>query len=456
MTTVSIIGQGFTGAIMSIVCSRAVKKKKILYKVYGLEKDDLNGNKIVKNLNKGIFPFSNNDTFLKSELKKVIKQKNFIATTDKGCIKKSDIILVNINFDIISSETKKKDLNNFQNILDYISNNIKKNSLIIIETTVPPGYCQKIIQPIINKAIIKRKFSPNSILLSHSYERVTPGKNYLNSVINAPRVFAADNELAQKKTKEFFNNIINVKKYPLTKLESTLASETSKIIENSYRAVNIAFIHEWTEFAEKAKINLFEIIEAIKKRKTHSNIRYPGLGVGGYCLTKDPLYGTYSTRKVFKYNGINFPFSSLAVKRNTEMPDHTIDIIKKNLKIIKNKKIVLAGIAYKSDVADTRQSPSKNIYEFLKKNKAKILCVDPLVRYWDEKKVNVENIGYKFKKIDAIIFAVPHQQFKKISPNSFQNNKAFIFDCNNCLSIKQRNELKKRLFKVKIIGDGTF
>ena len=126
------------------------------------------------------------------------------------------------------------------------------------------------------------------------------------------------------------------------------------------------------------------------------------------------------------------------------------------LKIIKNKIIVLAGIAYKSDVADTRQSPSKNIYEFLKKNKAKILCVDPLVRYWDEKKVNVENISYKFKKIDAIIFAVPHQQFKKISPNSFQNNKAFIFDCNNCLSIKQRNELKKRLFKVKIIGDGTF
>lgn len=456
MTTVTIIGQGFTGAIMSIVCSRAVKNKKSLYNVYGLEKDDLEGNKIVKNLNKGIFPFSNNDSFLKSELKKVIKQKNFIATTDKRCINKSDIILVNVNFDIISAKTKKKDLNNFQNILNYISNNIKKNSLIIIETTVPPGYCQKVIQPIIDKAIIKRKLTSNSILLSHSYERVTPGKNYLNSVINAPRVFAADNNLAKKKTKEFLNSIINVKKYPLTKLESTVASETSKIIENSYRAVNIAFIHEWTEFAEKAKINLFEIIEAIKKRKTHSNIRYPGLGVGGYCLTKDPLYGIYSTKKVFKYNEINFPFSSLAVKRNANMPDHTIDVIRKNLKVIKNKTILLAGIAYKSDVADTRQSPSKNIYEFLKKNKAKILCVDPLVRYWEEKKVSVQNISNKFKKIDAIIFAVPHQQFKQISPNSFKNNKVFIFDCNNCLSIKQKNEFKEKLFKVKIIGDGTF
>tara|TARA_B110000027_G_scaffold24983_1_gene27281 strand:+ start:150 stop:1520 length:1371 start_codon:yes stop_codon:yes gene_type:complete len=456
MKTVSIIGQGFTGAIMSIVCARAIKKKKNLYKVYGLEKDNFEGKKIIKNLNKGIFPFNNNDLFLKSELKKVIKQKNFIATTDKKCIKKSEIILININFDIVSSKTKKKDLINFKNILNYISNNIKKNSLIIIETTVPPGYCQNVIQPIINKAIAKRKFGPNSILLSHSYERVTPGKNYLNSVINAPRVFAADSKLAQKKTRDFFDDIINVKKYPLTKLENTVASETSKIIENSYRAVNIAFIHEWTEFAEKAKINLFEIIEAIKKRKTHSNIRYPGLGVGGYCLTKDPLYGAYSARNVFKYNGINFPFSTLAIKRNSKMPDHTIEVIKKNLRVIKNKTIVLAGIAYKSDVADTRQSPSKTIYEFLKKKKAKILCVDPLVRYWDEKKVNVQNITKKFKKIDAIIFAVPHQQFKNISSKSFVNNKAFILDCNNCLSNKQRNEFKNKSFKVKIIGDGTF
>ena len=454
MKTITVIGQGFTGAIMSIVCARAIKKKKTLYKVYGLEKDNYIGKKIVKDLNNGVFPFSNNDNFLKSELKKLLN-KNFIATINKNCINKSDIILVNINFDIVSSKTKKKDLSNFKNILAYVSKNIKKNSLIIIETTVPPGFCRNVIQPIINKAIIKRKLRTNSILLSHSYERVTPGKNYLNSVINAPRVFAADNKLAQEQTRNFFNNIINVKKYPLTKLDNTVASETSKIIENSYRAVNIAFIHEWTEFAEKSKINLFEIIEAIKKRKTHSNIRYPGLGVGGYCLTKDPLYGIYSSKKIFKHTGINFPFSSLAIKRNNMMPNHSIDIIKKSLSSIKNKKIVLAGIAYKNDVADTRQSPSKNIYDYLKKQKAKILCVDPLVKYWDEKKVSVQNDINVFKKIDAIIFAVPHEQFKKISPKTFMDNKTYIFDCNNCLSNKQRNEFMIKDFKLKVIGDGS-
>ena len=456
MKTVSIIGQGFTGAIMSIVCARAKNKKKLLFKVFGLEKDNSYGNKIIDELNNGLFPFKNNDKFLKFELEKVIKQKNFIATNNKNCIKKSDIILVNINFDIVNSKSKNKDIENFTNIITFIANNIKKESLVIIETTVPPGYCQKIIQPIINKSIKSRKLKKNSILLSHSYERVTPGKDYLNSIINAPRVYAADNKIAETKTKSFFDQIINTKDYPLTRLQSTIASETSKIIENSYRAVNIAFIQEWNEFAEKAKINLFEIIEAIKKRKTHSNIRYPGLGVGGYCLTKDPLYGEFASKEVFKFNGMKFPFSTLAVKINNKMPNHTIKLIKKNFGSIKNKKVILGGIAYKSDVADTRQSPSKIIYDYLIKGNAQVTCIDPLVSYWDEKKIKVYKFNNKFKKADLIIFAVPHSQFKKVLPKSFSNKNILIFDCNNCLSIKQRLKLKKKNYRLKILGDNTF
>ena len=120
-------------------------------------------------------------------------------------------------------------------------------------------------------------------------------------MIKAPRVYSSDSNLGAKKTKNFLESIIDVKKYPLTQLHNTIASETSKILENTYRAVNIAFIHEWLLFADKAKINLFEIINAIKKRKTHANIRYPGLGVGGYCLTKDPLYGDYSKSKILNF-----------------------------------------------------------------------------------------------------------------------------------------------------------
>ena len=122
----------------------------------------------------GEFPFENNDTFLKSELKKVSKQKNFFPTTNNDCIKNSDIVLVNINLDVIDKNTREKDLKNFQDTIINISENIKKNSLIIIESTIPPGYCQKVIQPLINNSLRKRNFGSNDIVLGHSYERATP------------------------------------------------------------------------------------------------------------------------------------------------------------------------------------------------------------------------------------------------------------------------------------------
>ena len=455
MQTITIVGQGFTGSVMSIVCSRVKKKSKFLYNVFGLEKKSKNGTRIIRKLKNGEFPFENNDTFLKSELKKVSKQKNFFPTTNNDCIKNSDIVLVNINLDVIDKNTREKDLKNFQDTIINISENIKKNSLIIIESTIPPGYCQKVIQPLINNSLRKRNFGSNDIVLGHSYERVTPGKDYLNSVIKAPRVYSSDSNLGAKKTKNFLESIIDVKKYPLTQLHNTIASETSKILENTYRAVNIAFIHEWLLFADKAKINLFEIINAIKKRKTHANIRYPGLGVGGYCLTKDPLYGDYSKSKILNFEKLKFPFSELAIKTNNSMPNYTINVIKNSLKKLDNKKIILYGVAYKNDVADTRQSPSKNIYDFLKKKNCKIICLDPLVRYWREKNIKVGKLLHKFPKADAIIFCVPHYQIRNISYKSFVNNKIFILDSNNCLSDTQKKDLKMNNFNIKVIGDGT-
>ena len=118
-----------------------------------------------------------------------------------------------------------------------------------------------------------------------------PGKNYLDSLINAQRVYAGLNKRSESSCKKFFSKIINTKKYPLQKLNSIEECETAKLLENSYRAINIAFIEEWGIFAENIGVNLFEVLNAIKIRPTHSNIRKPGLGVGGYCLTKDPLMG---------------------------------------------------------------------------------------------------------------------------------------------------------------------
>ena len=127
-----------------------------------------------------------------------------------------------------------------------------------------------------------------------------PGKNYLDSIINYWRVFAGINDISADKCAEFLSKIINVKKYPLTRLSNTNESETGKLLENSYRAVNIAFIEEWGRFAEDIGLDLFNIIDAIKMRPSHNNIMQPGFGVGGYCLTKDPRFADLSVKQIFK------------------------------------------------------------------------------------------------------------------------------------------------------------
>ena len=140
-------------------------------------------------------------------------------------------MIVSINLDILSISTKKKDLQNFKNLISILGSKIKKKKLIIIESTVPPGFCNKFIKPILRKAFISRGYLEKDIFLAHSYERVTPGENYLNSIKNSNRVFSADSKHEKKICRNFLNSIINVKKYPLTDLSSIVSSELSKILE---------------------------------------------------------------------------------------------------------------------------------------------------------------------------------------------------------------------------------
>ena len=146
----------------------------------------------------------------------------------------------------------------------------------------------------------------------------------------------------------------------MTKLNDTLSSETAKVLENSYRAANIAFIEEWGRFSEDVGIDIYEIIDAIKIRPTHSNIMRPGFGVGGYCLTKDPLFAKIACKEIFNLKEHEFPFSSKAVETNNKMPSVTLRRVKKyfNDSLI-NKKILLMGVTYRQNIGDTRFSPSE-------------------------------------------------------------------------------------------------
>ena len=408
---ICVQGLGFVGAAMGVAIASARKNfKNKKFKVFGVEQSTLKGKEIIRKINKGIFPFETNDNILKSSIKNVTKKGILQATDSQSVFKKADVVVVSINCDLVKVRGKLSiNLESFRKSISQFATKIKENTLVVIESTVPPGTCKKVVYTTIKKIFLKRKLNINNVYISHSYERVTPGKNYLKSITNNCRVYSGINTKSAKKCEKFLKNFINTKKYPLKKLENTEASELGKLMENSFRAVNIAFVEEWSKTAEKLNLDLFEIIEAIKKRPTHNNLKDPGFGVGGYCLAKDPLIAKLGLKQLWNVNQ-DFAFSELAIHTNYLMPLSTIKKIKRffNNKL-KNIKILLLGVTYKEDIADTRNSPSEFFFNKMRSFGAKIELHDPLVDYWNETKLYVNKIIPKIDKFDAVIFAVKHK-----------------------------------------------
>ena len=453
-----IQGLGFVGSAMAVaVASKIDKNKEPIFNVIGIDRSNQLGEQRISSINNKKFPFKTNDKKLSNELKESVERGNLRATSNISNYSKADIVIVSINCDLIKDDSVVSiELDSFSNSIKEIASQVKENTLIIIESTVPPGTCIKIVYPIFKNYFKKRRLNIDKLFIAHSYERVMPGDKYFDSITNYWRVFSGINSISADKCESFLSQIINVKEYPLTKLKNTTSSETGKLLENSYRATNIAFIEEWSRFAEEVGIDLFEIINAIRMRPTHSNIMQPGFGVGGYCLTKDPLFAKIAAKDLFNLKNHDFTFSSQAIKINSEMPLVTLGKIKEYFNgDIQGKKILLMGITYRQDVADTRFSPSEVFYKRAKSEGASIKVYDPMISYWDEISTQVLSDLPKLDNYDVVVFAVPHNDFKEISLKEWNNNRdILIFDANNVLTKKQILEIKNNEFFYMSIGRG--
>ncbi|SVE01853.1 uncharacterized protein METZ01_LOCUS454707, partial [marine metagenome] len=252
-----------------------------------------------------------------------------------------------INLDLVEDkQSPDVDLEGFEAGIRAIGRNMRPGTLVLIETTVPPGTCARVVAPSLANELGCRA-EPDSFLLAHSFERVMPGADYFDSIVNFWRVYAGHTPEAAVACRKFLEKVVNTRDFPATELASTTASEITKVMENSYRAVNIAFIEEWTRFAEAVKVDLFEVIDAIRKRPTHSNIMQPGFGVGGYCLTKDPLFAKIAAHRLFDRKDLSFPFCEHAVVVNDAMPQGSLQRLEHMLGGLKGKRIVLFGVSYR-------------------------------------------------------------------------------------------------------------
>ena len=457
---VLVQGLGFVGSVMSIVCANAIHDD---YAVIGVDLPNEYGKKIINDLNSGIFPLVAEDPKIEQFYNKTLENGNFFATTDMYSYQVSDVIIVDINLDVGKENHHSGELNNynidlssFKKAITTIGENCKENALILVETTVPPGTCQKIVKPIIYDCLERRNLSTNKIKIGHSYERVMPGPGYIDSIQSFYRVYSGIDEKSADAVESFLHTIIRTDEYPLTRLASTNATEMAKVLENSYRAMNIAFMVEWSRFAEEASVNLYEIVDAIRLRPTHANLMYPGIGVGGYCLTKDALLASWARQNLI---GKNEPLlqSETAIGINDQMPRYAFEFLQKQYPDLSGSKVLLFGVSYRGDVGDTRYSPVENLFNYLSKAGSVISCHDPYVKFWEEQSLEIEQdlMHHLGRSPDIIIISTGHTLYKnhKTIDALHDLDSTFIYDTIGLLSNNQINVLKQK-HTVKVLGRG--
>ena len=447
MKKIVVQGLGYVGLAMMTFCAGAKKKNKYLFNVIGVEKKSTKGLKILKKIKSNKNPEIVDDKNFLNFYSRLIKDNRIKASIDDSEYSKADVIFVCSNCDFDFKKNKVK-LSAYIKNIDQISKKIKNNCLLIIQSTLPPGTTDKILEPLIKRNLKKRGIK--NFYLCHSFERITPGKDYYSSMKNVERVIGGKNKTSLKITKKIFRDIFNLDPNKIIEFDTTSESETCKIIENSYRATNIAFIEEWRKFCSKNNLDLEKILSSIRLRKTHNNIMRSGIGVGGYCLTKDPLFAKASSQQVLQEK-FDFPLSSKAVEVNKKMTfDVMSEIRDKFNKKIFGKKVLLIGVSYREDTNDTRYSPAEGVFDFFKKMKCKTSFYDPIVNYWDF--IDGYSIEKKdLENFDVYVYLIKHLSFKKL--NIPYKKKSLILDLNHVLERNKRLRISNnKNYKSYFIG----
>jgi UDP-N-acetyl-D-glucosamine dehydrogenase len=453
-------GLGFVGAVMALVCANSLSDE---YAVIGVDLPNEASYWKIKSINDGLFPLIANDPKIGEFFEKTKEKCNFFATFDPAAYAYADIIIVDINLDVqkksLASGALKNfdvDLDGFKSAIKSVGDYCREDILILVETTVPPGTCDKVVKPIIENQLIKRGLKTNKYRLGHSYERVMPGPEYIDSIRNFPRVYAGINNISADAIERFLKTIIDTDKCKLTRLEHTNATEMSKVLENSYRAMNIAFAVEWSRYAEEAGVDLYAMVDAIRVRKTHANLMYPGIGVGGYCLTKDPLLASWSRKKFFgSTTDLDMSINSVSV--NDQMPYFAFKRLVDVFGNLDNKDVIFLGVSYRGDVGDTRFTPVETLLELVRNSGSKTIIHDPFVSYWDEKKcfVEVDLDLVIATNPDLIIISTGHSIYKHQSTVNklMEISPTHIFDTIGLFGPDQISTLQSK-HKVSILGRG--
>jgi len=463
---VVVQGLGFVGAAVAAVLAGARDSAgKPVFFVIGADLATPEAYWKVARINSGQFPVPSPDPALAELLGAAVATTgNLRAATHEEVYGLADVIVVDVPLDAAECVTEEGSeirvrIAPFEKAIDVVGRRMRPDALVLLETTVPVGACEKIVLPLLTRLRQGRGiFEPP--LLAHAYERVMPGPRYADSIRRFWRSYSGIDERSAAAARDFLQAFIDVDAFPAWRLPDTNSSELAKLLENSYRAVNIAFIQEWTLLAEKLEVNLFEVIESIRVRKgTHDNMRFPGFGVGGYCLTKDSLLAQWGADSLF-HADVKLGMTLEALRINRAMPLHTLDLAAElSGGALSGKRVAVAGVSYLPEVADTRNTPSEILVDALAARQAEPLVHDPYVAVWPERPLvpMAASLEECLRNADGLILAVPHAAYRGLTAEAILQQGprlAFVVDAQNVLSDDAARGLHSQGIRVAGVGKG--
>jgi len=405
---IAVIGLGYVGLPIAF---EFVKKR---FFVYGLD----NNKDRVDGLRKGESYITDISS---EEVKETLKSKRFLPTTKESVLKDSDAVII-----CVPTPLRKTKIPNVSYIIKAsrtVARYLRPGQLIVLESTTYPGTTRDVVLPILEKKGLKEG---KDFFLAFSPERINPG-DPVYTFTKIPKVVGGLSKRSTDLTKRLYSKVIK-KVVPVSSVE---AAEVVKLLENTFRIVNIGLINEFAMLCNKLKINVWEVVDAAKTKPFGFIPFYPGPGIGGHCIPADPIYLSWKARKV----GFKTKMIDMASKTNIFMPTYVVNraevLLNKKGKDISKAKVLILGVTYKKDVKDLRESPALEIIEIFQKKGAKVFYSDPYIPYLHINGISLKSVKLtqeKIKENDLVILVTDH---KKFNYRMLAGNARLILDTRN-------------------------
>ena len=372
----AVVGLGYVGLPLAVAAANSN------FLVSGVDADEVK----ILGINSGVSPI---EDIADLDLKKLVNSRDLTASTDFSIIKEVQIVLICVPTPL--TQDQKPDLTYVKMATESVAKYLSEDTLVILESTVSPGTTRNLIAPILAEF---SGLNLNQFQVAFSPERIDPS-NKTWGVKNTPKLVAGLSQEACKRAVDFYSNFID----EVVRCESLEVAETAKLLENSFRYINISFINEFSIFCQKLGVDVNEVIKAAATKPYGFMSFYPSIGVGGHCIPVDPLYLSNKAREL----AAPTRFIDLADQINQEMPGYFVGRAEERLGGLKDKNVLVVGVAYKPNVADVRETPVTALISGLKSKGAHVSWHDDLVKEWNGEKSVELKTGF-----DLAIIATPH------------------------------------------------